>query len=53
VTDVVAGETVTDPTGAGATVTDAVPLFPSLVAVIVAVPTAIPVTTPRLVTVAT
>jgi hypothetical protein len=52
VTDVVAGETVTLPTGAGATVTDTVALFPSLVAVMVVVPTATPVTTPRLLTVA-
>src|SRR5947208_7893360 len=35
------------------TVTDAVPLFPSLVAVIVAVPGVTPVTSPALVTVAT
>jgi hypothetical protein len=44
----VAGETLTDATGTGAivTVTEAVPLFPSLVAVIVAEPAATPVTTP-------
>src|SRR5919197_5984390 len=40
------GVTVTDATGVLATVTVAVPLFPSLVAVIVAVPTATPVTRP-------
>jgi hypothetical protein len=42
----VAGATVTDATGTGVTVTLAVPLLPSLVAVIVAEPTATPVTTP-------
>jgi len=42
----VAGLTVTVATGAAATVTADVPLFPSLVAVIVAVPTLIPVTRP-------
>jgi hypothetical protein len=41
-----AGETLTDATGTGVTVTLAVPFFPSLVAVIVAEPTATPVTTP-------
>jgi hypothetical protein len=40
------GETLTDATGTGVTVTLAVPLFPSLVAVIVAEPAATPVTTP-------
>jgi len=49
----VAGVTVTDPTGIGTIVTEAVPDFPSLVAVIVAVPNVTPVTTPALVTVAT
>jgi len=52
-TDVAAGETVTLPTGAGATVTEAVPVFPSLVAVIVVRPRPVPVTTPELLTVAT
>jgi hypothetical protein len=42
----VAGATLTDATGTGVTVTLAVPLFPSLVAVIVAEPAATPVTTP-------
>jgi hypothetical protein len=46
------GETVTLATGAGATVTEAVPLLPSLVAVIVVVPRATALTTPRLLTVA-
>ena len=43
-----AGETLTDATGTttAATVIEAVPLLPSLVAVIVAEPAAIPVTTP-------
>ena len=41
------------PTGIFVTVTVAVPLLPSLVAVIVAVPGATPVTTPADVTVAT
>ena len=41
-----AGATLTDATGTGVTVTLAVPLLPSLVAVIVAEPAAIPVTTP-------
>jgi len=49
----VAGVTVTVPTGIGTMLTEAVPDFPSLVAVIVAVPKATPVTTPPLVTVAT
>jgi hypothetical protein len=40
------GSTVTDPTGAGVTPTDVVPLLLSLVAVIVTVPGATPVTTP-------
>src|SRR6266581_3376693 len=42
----VAGLTVTDATGTLDTVTAAVPLFPSLVAVIVAAPAATPVTSP-------
>src|SRR5439155_20771822 len=43
----VAGVTVTDATGTGVTVTDAVPLWPSLVAVIVTGPPApAPVTSP-------
>jgi hypothetical protein len=42
----VAGETLTDATGTAETVRLAVPLFPSLVAVIVAEPAATPVTTP-------
>jgi len=45
--------TVTDATEAGFTVTVALPLFPSLVAVITAVPGATPVTTPLVRTVAT
>src|SRR5215470_4836064 len=49
----VAGDTVTLPTGIFVTVTDAVPLLPSLVAVIVAVPGATPVTRPVALTVAT
>lgn len=51
----VAGVTVTDATGAGAgavTVICALPVFPSLVAVIVAVPAAFAVTTPLALTVA-
>jgi hypothetical protein len=48
----VAGLTVTVATGTWLTVTDAVPLFPSLVAVIVAVPTARAVTSPLPLTVA-
>src|SRR5439155_531641 len=47
-----AGLTVTDATGTVATVTAAVPLFPSLVAVIVAAPAATPVTSPLADTVA-
>ena len=44
----VAGETLTDATGTvtAVTLTEAVPLFPSLVAVMVAEPAAIPLTTP-------
>src|SRR5206468_9149556 len=45
-TTAVAGLIVTDATGTFATVTLAVPLFPSLVAVIVAAPAATPVTSP-------
>ena len=41
-----AGETATDATGTGVTVTVAVPVFPSLVARMVVVPGATPVTTP-------
>src|SRR5947209_2194288 len=48
-----AGVTATDATGTGVTVTAAVPLFPSLVAVIVAAPAAAPVTSPVAFTVAT
>jgi len=48
-----AGLTVTDATGTFVTVTAAVLLFVSLVAVIVAEPAAIPLTTPLLLTVAT
>lgn len=48
----VEGATVTDAAGALLTVTDAVPLTPSLVAVIVAVPLETPVTTPLAFTVA-
>jgi hypothetical protein len=44
--------TVTDATGTGTTVIDEVPFFPSLVAVIVALPTDAAVTTPTLLTVA-
>src|SRR5438552_1975726 len=51
-TTAVAGLTVTDATGTIATVTLAVPLFPSLVAVIVADPAATPVTSPAADTVA-
>src|SRR5256885_3969965 len=47
------GLTVTVATGATVTVTSAVPLFPSLVAVIVAAPGATPVRSPVLLTVAT
>src|SRR5439155_423585 len=49
----VAGVIVTDATGTGVTVTVAVPLCPSLVAVIVAVPAVTPVTSPPALTVAT
>jgi hypothetical protein len=49
----VAGLTDTVATGSGVTVTEAVPDFPSLVAVIVAEPVAIPVTSPPDETVAT
>jgi hypothetical protein len=45
--------TVTDATGTGETVTEAVPLWPSLVAVIVAVPGALAVTSPVCETLAT
>ncbi len=48
-----AGLTVTDATGTIVTVTVAVPLLPSLVAVIVAEPAVTPVTRPPLLTVAT
>src|SRR5438445_2203856 len=48
-----AGATVTDATGAGVTVIAAVPLLPSLVAVIAAEPVATAVTTPLTLTVAT
>src|SRR5438552_2073523 len=48
-----AGLTVTDATGTTATVMAALPLLPSLVAVIVAVPAARPVTSPLVLTVAT
>ena len=46
------GDTLTLPTGTAVTVTEAVPDLPSLVAVIVADPTATPVTRPVLETVA-
>ena len=46
------GLTTTLATGVGAIVTDAVPLFPSIVAVMVTVPAATPVTTPLAFTVA-
>src|SRR2546422_8095146 len=52
-TFVVAGLTATEATGTVDTVTAAVPLWPSLVAVIVAAPTATPVTSPLAETVAT
>src|SRR5438094_323382 len=52
-TDAVLGLTVTDATGTVVTVTVAVPLCPSLVAVIVAAPAVTPVTTPLPLTVAT
>ena len=53
VTVAVAGLTVTEATGTLVTVTVAVPLCPSLVAVIVAEPAATPVTDPLAETVAT
>jgi hypothetical protein len=46
------GDTVTDATGTGVTVTSAVPVFPPLEPVIVALPGATPVTTPLAFTVA-
>src|SRR5436190_816847 len=49
----VAGLTTTDATGISVTVAAAVPVFPSLVAVIVAVPARTPLTSPLLLTVAT
>src|SRR5437763_566458 len=49
----VAGVIVTEATGTGVTVIVEGPLFPSLVAVIVAVPAALPVTSPLALTVAT
>src|SRR5204863_523764 len=52
-TDAVAGLTVTDATGTVVTVSAAVPLLPSEVAVIVAAPTATPVACPVPLTVAT
>src|SRR5947208_7463450 len=52
-TPAVAGVTVTDATGTGVTVLAAVPFWPSLVAVIVAEPAALPVTSPVPVTAAT
>src|SRR6266568_2969116 len=52
-TDAVAGVTVTDATGTVVTVSAAVPLLPSDVAVIVAAPTATPVACPVPLTVAT
>src|SRR6266550_2541696 len=52
-TPAVAGVTVTDATGTGVTVMAAVPLCPSLVAVIVAEPATLVVTSPLLLTVAT
>src|SRR6266516_4028233 len=52
-TDAEAGLTVTDATGTVLSVIAAVPLFPSLVAVIVADPAATPLTTPLALTVAT
>src|SRR6266576_894180 len=52
-TPAVAGVTVTDATGTGVTVMAAVPLWPSLVAVIVAEPATLVVTSPLLLTVAT
>jgi hypothetical protein len=47
------GLTVTLATGAGVTVSGAVPVFPSLVAIMLTVPSATAVTTPCAVTVAT
>src|SRR5436309_280396 len=52
-TDAEGGVTSTDATGTGVTVIAEVPLFPSLVAVIVAVPGVTPDTSPLLLTVAT
>src|SRR5438445_6065312 len=52
-TPAVAGVTVTDATGTGVTVMAAVPLWPSLVTVIVAEPATLVVTSPLLLTVAT
>src|SRR5439155_601034 len=52
-TIVVAGETATEATGASVTVTVALPVLPSLVAVIVADPAVPPVTRPLVLTVAT
>src|SRR5439155_1710850 len=52
-TDAVLGLTVTDATGTVLTVTVAVPLCPSLVAVIVAAPAVTPVTSPLALTIAT
>ena len=46
------GDMLTDATGVGVTVTSAVPVFPPLEPVIVALPGATPVTTPPTVTVA-
>jgi len=51
-TDAVGGATVTVATGTGVTVTEEVPVFPSLAAVIVTVPVEPPVTTPVVDTVA-
>jgi hypothetical protein len=51
--EAVEGESATEATGTGVTVTAALPALPSLVAVIVAVPTTLPVTSPLLETVAT
>src|SRR2546425_3823390 len=48
-----AGVIVTDATGTGVTVMADAPLFPSLVAVIVAVPAVFPVTSPLALTIAT
>src|SRR5207248_9959368 len=52
-TPAVAGVTVTDATGTGVSVKAAVPFWPSLVAVIVAEPATLVVTSPLLLTVAT